>query len=287
MTASRLKYALSAAAAAAVLVAAALAPSLHAQPAAKSEIPDLSTDKLWVLMNGTAYFRAPGDTGPGPIMQRGKDYAHDDVPRIAETNNPILKPWAKKLMDINNARVVAGGIPFYTTSRCWPGGVPGLLLYPGEPVQFVQTPKEVWILYQRDQQIRRIYLDVPHSQHPKFSVYGESVGHYENGDTLVVDTVGLDDTVPVDRYRTPHTKQLHVVERFHVTNGGKNIEVVFTVEDPGAFNMPWKGKVDFERGRGNRSGHFDESVCADGPIDYFADSRPDVVPIPRADTPDF
>jgi hypothetical protein len=43
----------------------------------------------------------------------------------------------------------------------------------------VQTPKEVWILYQRDQQIRRIYLDVPHSQNPKFSVYGESVGHYE------------------------------------------------------------------------------------------------------------
>src|SRR4051812_35573436 len=118
MTVSRLKSALAAAATAAVLVAAALAPSLHAQPAAKSEIPDLSTDKLWVLMNGTAYFKAPGDTGPGPVMQRGKDYAHDDVPRIAETNNPILKPWAKKLMDINNARVVAGGIPFYTTSRC-------------------------------------------------------------------------------------------------------------------------------------------------------------------------
>lgn len=286
MPVSRFNCALAAAAAAAVLCAAAFAPSLHAQPA-NTGIPDFSTDKLWVLMNGTAYFRAPGDTGPGPIMQRGKEYAHDDVPRIAETNNPILKPWAKKLMDINNARVVAGGIPFYTTSRCWPGGVPGLLLYPGEPVQFVQTPKEVWILYQRDQQIRRIYLDVPHSEHPKFSVYGESVGHYENGDTLVVDTVGLDDTVPVDRYRTPHTKQIHVVERFQMTNGGKNIQVVFTVEDPGAFNMPWKGKVDFERGRGNRGGHFDESICADGPIDYFADSRADVVPIPRADTPDF
>jgi len=287
MIVSRLKCALAAAGAAAVLCAAAYAPSLHAQPAAKSEIPDFSTDRLWVLMNGTAYFRAPGDTGPGPIMQRGKEYAHDDVPRIAETNNPILKPWAKKLMDINNARVIAGGIPFYTTSRCWPGGVPGLLLYPGEPVQFVQTPKEVWILYQRDQQVRRIYLDVPHSAHPKFSVYGESVGHYENGDTLVVDTIGLDDTVPVDRYRTPHTKQLHVVERFKLNNGGKNIEVVFTVEDPGAFNMPWKGKVDFQRGRGARGGHFDESVCADGPVDYFADSRSDVVPIPRADTPDF
>jgi hypothetical protein len=51
--------------------------------------------------------------------------------------------------------------------------------------------------------------------------------------------------------------------------------------------MPWKAKIDFERGRGARSGHWDESVCADNPTDYFADSRPDAVPIPRADKPDF
>ena len=166
-------------------------------------MPDFSSNKMtWVLMNGTAFFRAPGDMGPGPIMQRGEEYKHDEVPRIAETNNPILKPWAKKLMDINNERVLGGGIPFYPTSRCWPGGVPGLLLYPGEPVVFVQTPKEVWILYQRDAQVRRIYMNVPHSKNPGYSWYGESIGHYENGDTLVVDTIGLDDKGPVDRF--PH-----------------------------------------------------------------------------------
>jgi hypothetical protein len=270
---------------AAFLLAALAAAPLGAAPS--SAIPDFSTNRLWVLMNGTAYFRAPGDTGPGPIMQKGAEYKHDEVPRLADTSNPILKPWAKKLMDINNQRVLAGGIPFYTTSRCWPGGVPGLLLYPGEPVQFVQTPKEVWILYQRDQQVRRIYLNVPHSEHPKFSVYGESVGHYENGDTLVVDTVGLDDSTPIDRFRTPHTKQLHVVERFRLHNDAKNIEVVFEVEDSGAFTMPWKGKVDFERGRGARSGKWDESICADNPVDYFADKRADAVPIPHADRADF
>jgi hypothetical protein len=257
-----------------------------AQPAATG-VPDLSTHRLWVLMNGTAFFRAPGDSGPGPIMQRGKEYKHDDVPRIAETNNPILKPWAKKLMDINNERVLAGGLPFYPTSRCWPGGVPGLLLYPGEPVQFVQTPTEVWVLYQRDAQVRRIYLNVPHSKNPHFSPYGESVGHYENGDTLVVDTIGLDETIPIDRFRTPHTRQLHVIERYRLAKDSKNMEVVFTVEDPGTFTMPWKGKVDFERGHGERSGNWDESVCADGPVDYFADKRTDAVPIPHADTPDF
>ncbi len=272
-----------------LLCAGAALPAAYAQPAAETKpaIPDFSTNKLWVLMNGTAYFRVPGDAGPGPIMQKGKEYKHDDVPRIADTSNPILKPWAKKLMDINNDRVIEGGIPFYTTSRCWPGGVPGLLLYPGEPVQFVQTPKEVWIMWQRDQQVRRVYLDVPHSAKPHYSVYGESVGHYENGDTLVVDTIGLDASVPIDRFRTPHTPQLHVVERFRMENGGKNVEVSFTVEDPGAFNMPWKGKVDFEPGRGTRSGRWEESICADGPTDYFADSRPDTVPIPRADKPDF
>lgn len=259
-----------------------------AQSTPPASIPDLSSNRMtWVLMNGTAFFRAPGDTGPGPIMQRGQEYKHDDVPRIAETNNPILKPWARKLMDINNQRVTAGDLPFYTTSRCWPGGVPGLLLYPGEPVVFIQTPKEVWMMWQRDAQVRRVYLDVPHSTHPKYSVYGESVGHYENGDTLVVDTVGLDDSVPIDRYRTPHTKQLHVVERYRLHNAGKNIEITFTVEDPGAFNMAWKGKVDFQRGRGARSGQWDESICADNPHDYFADKLSSAVPIPHAETADF
>jgi len=274
----------------AALLGGAVWQAVRAEPGAgpSGAIPDFSSHQAtWVLMNGTAFFRAPGDTGPGPIMQRGKEYKHDDVPRIAETNNPILQPWAKKLMDINNQRVIAGGIPFYPTSRCWAGGVPGLLLYPGEPVVFAQTPKEVWILYQRDAQVRRIYLNVPHSKDPGYSWYGESVGHYENGDTLVVDTIGLDDKAPVDRFRTPHTKQLHVVERYRLTNGGKNIEVVFNVEDPGAFTMPWKGKVEFERGKGARSGAWLESICADGPVDYFADKRPDVVPIPEADKPDF
>ena len=198
--------------AALLLCSGAVGQALGAQPALDpaGAIPDFSSNKMtWVLMNGTAYFRAPGDTGPGPIVDMpGHEYVADYNTRVADTTNPILKPWAKKLMDINNDRVLAGGIPFYPTSRCWPGGVPGLLLYPGEPVFFIQTPKEVWILYQRDSQVRRIYLNVPHSKNPGFSAYGESVGHYENGDTLVVDTIGLDDKGPIDRFRTPHTEAI-------------------------------------------------------------------------------
>jgi hypothetical protein len=55
---------------------------------------------------------------------------------------------------------------------------------------------------------------------PKPSWYGESVGHYE-GDTLVVDTIALNDKTFVDNYRTPHTDKLHVMERWKLTDGGK------------------------------------------------------------------
>ena len=95
-------------------------------------------------------------------------------------------------------------------------------------------------MWQRDAQVRRVYLDVPHSRNPGLSVYVESVGHYENGDTLVVDTIGLVDSVPIDRFRTPHTKQLHVVEGYRLNHDGKNIEISFTAEDPGA---PCPGKA--------------------------------------------
>ncbi len=216
----------------------------------------------------------------------GHEYIADYTNRVADTTNPILKPWAKKLMDMNNQRVLAGSIPFYPTSRCWPGGVPGLLLYPGEPVFFIQTPKEVWILDQRDSQVRRIYMNVPHSKNSQaIPPMANPSAITENGDTLVIDTIGLDDKGQIDRYRTPHTKQLHVVERYQLNNSGKNIEISFTVEDPGAFTMPWKGKVDFERGRGARGpvDAWEESICADGPRDYFADDKPGAVPIPQAD----
>src|SRR5436305_9038993 len=89
-----------------------------------------------------------------------------------------------------------------------------------------------------DKQVRHVYMNVPHSARPKPSWFGESVGHYE-GDTLVVDTIGLNAKTFVDNYRTPHSEQLHVVERFRLIDGGRRMEARIRVEDPGAFNAPW------------------------------------------------
>jgi hypothetical protein len=123
-------------------------------------------------------------------------------------------------------------------------------------------------------------LNVAHSKNPKPSWYGESVGHYE-GDTLVVDTIGLNDRTFVDNYRTPHTTQLHVVERYRMINDGKSLEVKIQVEDPGAFNMPWTARSTWRR---VKAGRLIEDLCEPNNDFYFGY---DVAPLPHADKPDF
>ena len=134
--------------------------------------------------------------------------------RIADLSNPNLKQWAKDLMKTDNDEVLAGKIAYTpASSSCKPAGVPRSSCWHGGPYYFVQSPKEVVMIMEGDHQVRHIHLDVPHSANPQPSWYGESVGHYE-GDTLVVDTVGLSTETFVDNYRTPHTEKLHVVERW-------------------------------------------------------------------------
>ena len=107
-------------------------------------------------------------------------------------------------------------------------GTPAFLLYPAQPVYFIQTPDKVTIIAQMDHQVRHVYLNVPHSEHVKPSWYGESVGHYE-GDTLVVDTIGINNQTWVDNFRTPHSEKLHVVERFRTADDGKVLLVYLRI----------------------------------------------------------
>jgi hypothetical protein len=110
----------------------------------------------------------------------------------------------KERMKKDNDEVLAGKPAFTARSSCLPAGVPGFMAYGGgdEPIYFVQTPKMVWMIYQGNQEVRRVYLDIPQSENPKPSWYGESVGHYE-GDTLVIDTIAQSTDTFLDFYRTP------------------------------------------------------------------------------------
>jgi hypothetical protein len=147
--------------------------------------------------------------------------------------------------------------------------------------------------------VRHIHLTDKHSENLKPSWYGESIGRYE-GDTLVVDTIGLNDRTFVDGFGTPHTKELHVIERFRLIDDGKVMEANVQVEDPGAFTMPWSAiqrfrlfneasrKIPVERLAQLATpaeGPLTEAICAENPNSFFANVP--ALPIPKAITADF
>ena len=250
-------------------------------------IRDLAPDTLtaWVPDRPTGDDYLPPPSGPGPVMSI-KD--HPYVPngqgqptyRLADTSNPILQPWAKAQMEKTNDDVRAGKVPYITRERCWPAGVPGFTVYTRvQAIHFYPHAKEITLINELNTQVRHIYMDVPHSTNPGHTWYGESVGHYE-GDELVVDTIGLNDKTFVDNSRTPHTDKIHVVERWKLLEGGRILQASVTVDDPGAFNMPWTGVQRWQR----VERELIENLCEDSNVNFFNYS---VVPIPQADKPDF
>ena len=235
---------------------------------------------------GDDFLAAPG-AGARPVMS---DPKHPYVPngggrqptyRVADLTNPILKPWAVEKMKQANDDVLAGKVPYITRERCWPAGVPGFAVYTrgGQPLYFYQTKDKVVIVNELNSQIRHVYLNVPHSNNVKPSWYGESVGHYE-GDELVIDTIGLNDRTTVDNYRTPHTGQIHVIERFRLIEGGKTLQATITVDDPGTFNMAWTGVQRWTQ----TDRPMEEDLCSENNEGFFDYN---VVPIPQAAKPDF
>jgi hypothetical protein len=268
----------------------AAAPAASAQTAANDKVPNLaSIDFAW-LSAGVHWFDPPAGMGRGPIRQDPAYPYHGNLdgpgqvtPDIGNVKDAVLKPWAAKQMQESNEEVLTGkrGLPFAAQSVCYPGGVPGQLLTPAEPFYFIQKPDEVWMIWQRDHMVRRIYLTHKHSEVVKPSWFGESIGHYESDGILVIDTIGL--SAPnsyLDWYRTPHSEKEHVIERFRLINGGNGLEAVVTVEDPDTFNEPlhmiqrWRRVPNPMR----------ETVCAENNGDHFGKN---LFPIPQADKPDF
>jgi len=255
-------------------------------------VPNFAPDNTtaWIAV-GQDFIAPP--SGPGPVMG---DPAHAPKPgrpafRVANLANPILQPWAREELRKANDRALSGKAAYTPKERCWPIGVPGFLLYPVFPVYFLQTPKEVMMIWAEDHQVRRIYLNQQHSAKVTPSWFGESIGRYE-GDTLIVDTIGMNGRTYVDNYRTPHSDKLHVVERFRMIDDGKRLEVRVHVEDAGAFTTPWDAVQRYRRigGDGDAAdprvpkGPMEEMACAENNGDVFNEG---LEPIPTAAKPDF
>jgi hypothetical protein len=148
---------------------------------------------------------------------------------------PLL-PWAKALRDSRKEE----DEPYVW---CTPMGVPRKNPYPWRFVHAYTAngPTHMFILHENGDAggRRTIFMDGrKHPVDPLPTWFGHSIGRWE-GDTLVVDTIGFNDKFWFDSKGTPHTEQLHIIERFTRTNFG-TLVVEMTLEDPGALSHPVK-----------------------------------------------
>jgi len=155
------------------------------------------------------------------------------APLLATDKTPY-QPWAKALYEFRQANELE------PHTRCKPSGFARQFLTP-YGVEFVELP-ELQRIFIFDiggpHTYRTIYMDG--RQHPARltpSYYGHSIGRWD-GDTLVVDTVGYNESFWMDRRGMPHTELLHTIERFTRTST-QQIRYDVTVEDPGAYTAPW------------------------------------------------
>jgi hypothetical protein len=266
----------------------------------------------------------PPASGPGPVANKLRRRQIVDADRplsaanaplvssnlqiVGDYTNPILKPHAAEAMK-NRGEIELSGVASPTPgSQCLPEGVPYIFWNPG--MQMLQQPDRITILYDQDHEVRHVRMNQVHAAQATPSWYGDSVGHYE-GDALVIDTVGIKvgPFSMIDIYGTPHTKALHVVERYRLLDyeatkealeragkenlraaggfgpvidpnyRGKGLQLQFTVEDDGVFTMPWSATITYRRGLGD----WPENVCAEntlGPGSW-------VSLVPQAEKPDF
>jgi hypothetical protein len=173
---------------------------------------------------------------------------------------PPLLPWA-----VEKFKAARPGYGLRATPNsqdpilnCFPPGVPRIMLIPF-PMQVVQTPGEVILLFEYDHYVRHISLDRrEHPRNPDFTWMGDSIGHWE-GDTLVVDTTGLNDKTWLDQVGHPHSESLHVIERIRrVTRD--TLQDDLTINDPRAYAKPWTGQQVFKLKPAWRLGEY---VCED------------------------
>lgn len=164
---------------------------------------------------------------------------------FGKSDSPMA-PWAAAKYKINGPKY-HGDDPNTVLSdpvfQCFPPGVPRIYLY-NFPVQIVQIPGQVLMLFEYDHFIRRIYTDGrPHDLQQGPLWMGDSIGKWV-GDTLVVDTVSFNDKTLIDRVGRPHSASLHLVERIRRIDHD-SMEIDFTVDDPKAYTKPWGTKLIF------------------------------------------
>ena len=148
-----------------------------------------------------------------------------------------------------------------TEIHCLPFGPTRPFTKADTPFEIIQSPDVVYILFEL-REMRRVYMDGRgHPEAWPFGWMGHSIGKYD-GDTLVIDTVGLNDLTWIDVMGHPHSDALHIVERIRRVEP-EVLQVDFLFEDPKAYTKPWTGKRVFELQKGRFTEMLDYLTCED------------------------
>jgi|SRR5215471_5228302 len=229
----------------------------------------------------------------------------DPLPLVGDYNNPILKPNAIEAVKKAGELSEGGRINPDPSNQCAAYNPPYIFTIQ-LGVRMIQLKDQIVMLYPQDDQVRRVRLNAKHPAKVVPSAMGDSVGHYE-GDTLVIDTVGVKvgPVTMVDRYGTPQSAAMHLVERYHLIDvneaktameahqrragfagaapfdpEAKALRLEYTVEDPNVFTMPWSAQITYRR----TNLPWAEQVCAENIVEYWPGMN---IGVPKAAKPDF
>ena len=163
---------------------------------------------------------------------------------------PPLQPWAKAIYDRRAKAEAAGEPESQDSTSCLPQGEPRVWLgsfphfiYQVDAAHSASGVAEVVILHELMHLVEHIYLDEKHPNPEDIdpTYLGHQVGRWE-GNTLVIDIVGQKADTWIDGVGIPHTDKLHVIQRWKKILDGKQLELMVTLDDPGAFTRPWTAR---------------------------------------------
>jgi hypothetical protein len=174
---------------------------------------------------------------------------------------PALTEWGKARFDAAKPQRGPRGVAVAETDdlvyKCYPPGTPRIYLHPF-PMEIIQTPGRVQMVFEYDHLIRQIYTDGrEHRTDLAASWMGDSIGHWE-GKTLVVESNNFNDRTWIDRIAVPHSEEMTLIERIYVNAKGE-LQVDMRVEDPKALAQPWE----FSRYYRKTDWTIEELVCED------------------------
>lgn len=169
----------------------------------------------------------------------------------ADSYKPGEGPRKVSLADINDP-----------LDGCDPAGFPRDLLFEFRPFEVVQTSDQVLMVYEYQKIWRIIWTDgreLPKDPEPRW--YGYSVGHWEDDNTFVIETVGTDERTWLDNIGNPHSEDMRTEERYHRVDMD-TMELTLKIDDPTAYKEPWLALNKFTLHRQPAGFDIREMICA-------------------------